>query len=527
VRARELKLPIQRALISVFDKTGVVGLSRTLRELGVEILSTGGTARLLTEHGVPVIEVTEYTGFPEIMGGRVKTLHPRIHGGLLGRRGQDEGVMAQHCIHPIDLLVVNFYPFEQVIAEPGCDRDRAVEHIDVGGPAMLRAAAKNFASVAVVVDPADYAPLLEELSAGGSEVGEARRRAFAAKAFALSARYDGAIADYLCSADRAPDPSPLPVMLNLHLEKAQDMRYGENPHQRGAFYVDPGARSGSIAAARRVQGKALSYNNIADADAALECVKSFAPPSCVIVKHANPCGVATAEDVRAAYERAFRTDPTSAFGGIIALNRPLDHETAQAILEHQFVEVIVVPEVAEEAVKTLSRKPNVRVLACGRWESSSTEGFDYKRVTGGFLAQDWDRGMVSESQLRTVTERTPSPQEFKDLLFSWQVVKFVKSNAIVFGKEQMILGVGAGQMSRIESVKIAAVKAQANELNTAGAVMASDAFFPFPDGIDTAAAAGIKAVIQPGGSMRDEEVIKAANAHGIAMVFTGMRHFRH
>jgi phosphoribosylaminoimidazolecarboxamide formyltransferase/IMP cyclohydrolase len=291
--------------------------------------------------------------------------------------------------------------------------------------------------------------------------------------------------------------------------------------------VDPGARSGSIAAARRVQGKALSYNNIADADAALECVKSFAPPSCVIVKHANPCGVATAEDVRAAYERAFRTDPTSAFGGIIALNRPLDHETAQAILEHQFVEVIVVPEVAEEAVKTLSRKPNVRVLACGRWESSSTEGFDYKRVTGGFLAQDWDRGMVSESQLRTVTERTPSPQEFKDLLFSWQVVKFVKSNAIVFGKEQMILGVGAGQMSRIESVKIAAVKAQANELNTAGAVMASDAFFPFPDGIDTAAAAGIKAVIQPGGSMRDEEVIKAANAHGIAMVFTGMRHFRH
>ncbi|MFZ0255618.1 MAG: bifunctional phosphoribosylaminoimidazolecarboxamide formyltransferase/IMP cyclohydrolase [Gammaproteobacteria bacterium] len=522
-----MRLRIQRALISVFEKAGVVDLARALRRLDVEILSTGGTARLLTEQGVSVVEVADYTGFPEIMDGRVKTLHPRIHGGLLGRRPQDEEVMTQQGIRPIDLLVVNLYPFEQVIAEPGCDRERAVEHIDVGGPAMLRAAAKNFANVTVVVDAGDYAPLLEELRAGGGEVGEATRRAFAAKAFALSARYDGAIADYLEAAQGAREPHALPAILSLQLKKAQDMRYGENPHQRGAFYIESEVRPGSIAAARQLQGKALSYNNVADADAALECVKSFARPSCVIVKHANPCGVATAEDLRAAYEGAYRTDPASAFGGIIALNRPLDDATAQAILERQFVEVIVVPQVVEDALKALSRKPSVRVLACGQWEDDITEGFDYKRVTGGLLAQDRDSGMVTESRLKVMTERHPSPEELKDLMFSWKVVKFVKSNAIVFGKEQMIIGIGAGQMSRIESVKIAISKARENGLSTADAVMASDAFFPFRDGIDTAAEAGIKAIIQPGGSVRDNEVIEAANRHDIAMIFTGMRHFRH
>ncbi|MGC1954912.1 MAG: bifunctional phosphoribosylaminoimidazolecarboxamide formyltransferase/IMP cyclohydrolase [Gammaproteobacteria bacterium] len=522
-----MSLRIQRALISVFDKVGVVDLAKALRGLDVEILSTGGTARLLNEHGVPVVEVAAYTGFPEIMGGRVKTLHPRIHGGLLGRRGQDEAVMTQHGIRPIDLLAVNLYPFERVIAEPGCDRERAVEHIDVGGPAMLRAAAKNFVHVTVVVDPADYAPLLAELSAGGGEVGEPTRRRLAAKAFALSARYDGAIADHLGATAAANEPHALPESLMLWLKKAQDMRYGENPHQRGAFYIEPGARSGTIAAARQLQGKALSYNNVADADAALECVKSFAPPCCVIVKHANPCGVATAESIRAAYEGAYRTDPPSAFGGIIALNRPLDRETAQAILERQFVEVIVAPEVGEDALKALSRKPSVRVLACGEWDGHITEGFDYKRVAGGLLAQDRDAGMVTESDLKTMTQRPPSPAELRDLMFSWKVVKFVKSNAIVFGKEHMIVGIGAGQMSRIESVKIAISKARESGLSTIDAVMASDAFFPFRDGVDTAAEAGIKAIIQPGGSVRDQEVIEAANAHGIAMVFTGMRHFRH
>ncbi len=517
---------IRRALISVFDKAGVVDLARALREFDVEILSTGGTAQLLTEQGVPVVEVADYTGFPEIMGGRIKTLHPRIHGGLLGRRGQDEGVMIAHGIRPIDLLVVNLYPFEQVVAEPDCDRERAIEHIDVGGPAMLRAAAKNYAGVVVVANPADYAPLLDELRAGAGKIGAAARRRFAAKAFALSSRYDGAIADYL-GADEVGLPNSLPEILSLRLVKAQDMRYGENPHQRGAFYVEPKAHSGTIAGARQVHGKALSYNNVADADAALECVKSFALPSCVIVKHANPCGVATGEDLRHAYERAFRTDPTSAFGGIIALNRPLDDETAQAILERQFVEVIVAPEIIEATLKVLSSKPAVRVLACGQWGRTPGQAVDYKRIAGGFLAQDWDRGQVTEADLRVVTTRSPSPEELTDLMFSWRVVKFVKSNAIVFGRGQMTVGIGAGQMSRVESVKLAISKAQESGLSTTGAVMASDAFFPFRDGIDTAAEAGIKAVIQPGGSVRDEEAIEAANAQGVAMVFTGLRHFRH
>lgn len=522
-----MSLRIQRALISVFDKTAVVDLARALSALDVEILSTGGTARLLTEQGVAVIEVADYTGFPEIMEGRVKTLHPRIHAGLLGRRGQDEGVMAQHGIRAIDLLVVNLYPFEQVIAEPGCDQDRAVDHIDIGGPAMLRAAAKNFDHVGVIVDPADYAPLLEELRAGAGELSKAARLALAAKAFALSARYDGAVANYLAAVNEASDIDPLPAMLNLQLKRAQAMRYGENPHQRGALYIEPGVRAGNIAAARQLQGKALSYNNVADADAALECVKSFSSPACVIVKHANPCGVATAENVRAAYDRAYRTDPTSAFGGIIALNRPLDGETARAILERQFVEVIVAPEVLEDALDALSRKSGVRVLACGQWESDIAEGLDYRRITGGMLAQDRDSGMVTQSDLRTVTERPPSEGELGDLLFAWKVVKFVKSNAIVFARQQLTLGIGAGQTSRIESVKIAISKARESGLSTVGAVMASDAFFPFRDGIDAAAEAGIKAVIQPGGSVRDEEVIAAANTHGIVMVFTGMRHFRH
>ncbi|MGF1615446.1 MAG: bifunctional phosphoribosylaminoimidazolecarboxamide formyltransferase/IMP cyclohydrolase [Gammaproteobacteria bacterium] len=518
---------MRRALISVFDKSGVVDLARALHELEVEILSTGGTARLLTEHGVPLVQVAEYTGFPEMMEGRVKTLHPRIHGGLLGRPGRDDAVMAQHGIRAIDLLVVNLYPFEHVIRQPGGDRDRAVEFIDVGGPAMLRAAAKNFAHVTVLVEPADYGPLLEDLRIGGGEVGEAKRRALAAKAFALTARYDSAIAAYLGTPDAARESNGLPAILSLQLEKAQDMRYGENPHQRGAFYIERGAPSGTVAAARQRQGKALSYNNVADADAALACVRAFARPTCVIVKHANPCGVASAENIRTAYERAFRTDPTSAFGGIVALNRALDGETAEAILEHQFVEVIVAPEMVEGALRALSRKPDVRVLTCGQWQSETIDGLDYKRVAGGLLAQDWDSGRVSASQLNAVTVHRPSREEFTELLFAWNVVKFVKSNAIVFGREEMTIGIGAGQMSRIESVRIAILKAQASGLDTVGAVMASDAFFPFRDGIVAAAEAGIKAVIQPGGSIRDQEVIDAANAHGMAMVFTGMRHFRH
>jgi phosphoribosylaminoimidazolecarboxamide formyltransferase/IMP cyclohydrolase len=520
-------MTIRRALISVSDKTGLAGFARALADVGVEILSTGGTARLLADEGVAVREVSEYTGFPEIMGGRVKTLHPKIHGGILARRGRDEAVMREYGIEPIDLVVVNLYPFEQTVARPDCTFAQAVEQIDIGGPTLLRAAAKNHTDVAVVVDPADYAVVLEEMRANGGALTSATRRRLAGTAFAHTARYDRAITDYLGGAADA-EPGGFPAELRLEFVKLQDMRYGENPHQRAAFYREPGTGVASVATARQLQGKALSYNNVADTDAALECVKSFSECACVIVKHANPCGVALAPAPLAAYERAYRTDPTSAFGGIIAFNRTLDGDTAQAIVSRRFVEVIVAPEVTEAALQVLRAKPNVRVLACGPLpDEEETAALDFKRVVGGLLVQERDIGRVEASDLKVVTRRAPSPAELQDLLFAWRVAKFVKSNAIVYARDGQTIGVGAGQMSRVVSARIAALKAADEGLEVAGSVMASDAFLPFRDGLDAAHAAGIRAVVQPGGSMRDAEVIGAADEHGMAMVFTGMRHFRH
>ncbi|HXH03809.1 MAG TPA: bifunctional phosphoribosylaminoimidazolecarboxamide formyltransferase/IMP cyclohydrolase [Candidatus Competibacteraceae bacterium] len=516
---------IRRALISVSDKTGIVDFARALRDFGVEILSTGGTARLLAEHGIAVVEVSDYTGFPEMMDGRVKTLHPKIHGGLLGRRGIDEAVMAAHGIPPIDLVAVNLYPFEATVARPGCDLGTAIENIDIGGPTMLRAAAKNHAGVAVVVDAADYGRIVAEMRANGGALGQATRFELAVKTFEHTARYDGMIANYLGRLVANGSPA-FPRTYNLQLRKAQDLRYGENPHQQAAFYVEHAPREAAVATARQLQGKELSFNNIADTDAALECVKQFDVPACVIVKHANPCGVALGQDIRAAYERAYRTDPTSAFGGIIAFNRELDAATAQAIVERQFVEVIIAPTVSEQALAVTRAKQSVRVLACGQW-AEAVPGWDYKRVNGGLLVQDRDLGAVGAADLKVVSKRPPSAQELQDLLFAWKVVKFVKSNAIVYCKDGMTIGIGAGQMSRVYSARIAGIKAADEGLQVAGSVMASDAFFPFRDGIDAAAAAGITAVIQPGGSLRDAEVIAAADEHGLAMVFTGMRHFRH
>ena len=519
---------IARALISVSDKTGIADLARDLNALGVEILSTGGTARLLTGAGVPVIEVSDFTGFPEMMDGRVKTLHPKIHGGILGRRGTDEAVMADNGIVPIDLVVVNLYPFEQTVARPDCDLQTAIENIDIGGPTLLRAAAKNHAAVTVVVDSADYPLLLDELRANGNAVSPATRYTFAVKAFEHTARYDGAIANYLGAIDADGERADFPHTLNLQFRRAQAMRYGENPHQRAAFYVEQAPREASVATARQLQGKELSYNNMADTDAALECVKSFTEgPACVIVKHANPCGVALGSDPLEAYDRAFRTDPTSAFGGIIAFNRPLDTTTARAIIERQFVEVIIAPVVDPDALPVLAGKKNVRVLECGAWTDEPVPMLDFKRVNGGLLVQDRDRGRMSTDDLKVVTRRAPTAHELQDLLFAWRVGKFVKSNAIVYCRDGMTIGVGAGQMSRVYSARVAALKAADEGLEVQGSVMASDAFFPFRDGIDQAAEAGIVAVIQPGGSMRDDEVIAAADEHGIAMVFTGMRHFRH
>jgi len=518
---------IRRALLSVSDKQGIVGLARGLAARGVEILSTGGTARLLAEAAIPVIEVSDYTGFPEMMDGRLKTLHPKIHGGLLGRRGLDDRVMADHAIPPIDLVVVNLYPFEQTVARPDCDLAGALEHIDIGGPTMLRAAAKNYQAVTVVVDTADYGRLLEELDAGGG-IGAATRFALAVKVFEHTARYDGAIANYLGAIGPNGSLDPFPRALSLQLAKVQGMRYGENPHQRAAFYREIRPKPACVATARQLQGKELSYNNVADADTALECVRGFAEgPACVIVKHANPCGVALGATMLEAYDRAYRTDPTSAFGGIIAFNGTLDAATAQAIVERQFVEVIIAPAVEPAAMEAVAAKKNVRVLACGAWSESVTPGLDYKRVTGGLLVQDRDTGTVGRGDLKVVTRRAPTEKELDDLLFAWRVVKFVKSNAIVYCREGMTVGVGAGQMSRIYSAKIAGIKATDEGLQVARSVMASDAFFPFRDGIDAAAQAGITAVIQPGGSVRDAEVVEAADEHGLAMVFTGMRHFRH
>jgi phosphoribosylaminoimidazolecarboxamide formyltransferase/IMP cyclohydrolase len=519
---------IQRALISVSDKTGVVEFARALTARGVEILSTGGTAKLLKEHAVTVTEVSDYTGFPEMLDGRVKTLHPKIHGGLLGRRDLPAHVdaMAKHGIPPIDLLVVNLYPFEQTVARPDCALEDAIENIDIGGPTMLRAAAKNHGSVAVVVDSNDYERVLEEMKANGGAVSDATRFALAIKVFEHTARYDGAIANYLGAIRPDGSRAVFPRTFSMQYRKAQEMRYGENPHQLAAFYVEPGAREASVATARQLQGKALSFNNIGDTDAALECVKQFDDaPACVIVKHANPCGAALAGSIREAYERAYATDPESAFGGIIAFNRELDGETTRLILERQFVEVVVAPKVSAAAIEAAAAKKNVRLLECGQWPKNAGRRLDLKRVNGGLLVQEADLALYQD--LKVVTEKQPTAAEMSDLLFTWKVAKFVKSNAIVYGKDMMTIGVGAGQMSRVNSARIAAIKAEHAGLVVKGAVMASDAFFPFRDGIDQAAAAGVSAVIQPGGSMRDDEVIAAANEHGMAMVFTGMRHFRH
>ncbi|MFC4655528.1 MULTISPECIES: bifunctional phosphoribosylaminoimidazolecarboxamide formyltransferase/IMP cyclohydrolase [Rheinheimera] len=523
--------PIRRALLSVSDKTGIVEFAKALHQRGVELLSTGGTAKLLAEQGIPVIEVSDYTGHPEIMDGRVKTLHPKVHGGILGRRGTDEAVMNQHQIAPIDLVVVNLYPFAQTVAKPGCSLEDAVENIDIGGPTMVRAAAKNHKDVTIVVNASDYAKVLAELEANNGATTHALRFSLAISAFEHTAQYDGMIANYFGTMLPAYDvadaqPTQFPRTFNAQFVKKQDLRYGENSHQAAAFYVENQIQEASVASATQLQGKELSYNNIADTDAALECVKEFAEPACVIVKHANPCGVAIGDSILAAYERAYKTDPTSAFGGIIAFNRELDATTAEAIVSRQFVEVIIAPTATAEAAAVVAKKPNVRLLVCGEWNSKTT-GFDIKRVNGGVLVQDRDQKMVSASDLTVVTKRQPTADELRDLMFCWKVAKYVKSNAIVYVKDSMTIGVGAGQMSRVYSAKIAGIKAADENLEVKGSVMASDAFFPFRDGIDAAAAAGITAVIQPGGSMRDAEVIAAADEHGMAMVFTGVRHFRH
>ncbi len=513
---------VRRALVSVSDKRDLIPFATGLADLGVEILSTGGTARAIRDAGLDVIDVAAKTGFPEIMGGRVKTLHPTIHGGLLGRRGTDEDVMAEHGIEPIDLLVVNLYPFEQTIARPDATIDDAIENIDIGGPAMIRAASKNHDGVAVVVDPGDYDSVLAALREEALTL-DARRR-LAAKAYAHTAAYDTAITHYL-SASLGDDPLGDTELYAGRL--VERLRYGENPHQAAAFYADQRVPAGSLAGAKQLNGKALSYNNIADSDAALECVKQFDLPACVIVKHANPCGVAVAASTGEAYEKAFTTDPTSAFGGIIAFNRPLDEATARAIIDRQFVEVIVAPAVDEAALAVVATKKNVRLLETGDWPTDLVGGFDFKKVSGGLLVQNTDLGRVTGDDLKVVTRKAPGASEIDDMLFAWTVCKFVKSNAIVFCKDGMTIGVGAGQMSRVYSTKIAAIKAGDEGLDVKGSVMASDAFFPFRDGIDAAAEHGISAIIQPGGSMRDDEVIQAANEHGLAMVFTGMRHFRH
>ncbi|MCC5881656.1 MAG: bifunctional phosphoribosylaminoimidazolecarboxamide formyltransferase/IMP cyclohydrolase [Halomonas sp.] len=519
--------PVRRALISVSDKTGIVDFARGLAERSVELLSTGGTFRLLQENGIAVTEVSEHTGFPEIMDGRVKTLHPKIHGGILGRRGQDDAVMDEHGIAPIDMVVVNLYPFAQTVAKPDCTLEDAIENIDIGGPTMVRACAKNHAHTAIVVDADDYDRVLSELAAHNGALSDATRFDLAVKAFEHTAGYDAAIADYL--GQRVPGGEDgFPRTYNVQFVKKQAMRYGENPHQSAAFYVEADACEASVATARQLQGKELSFNNVADTDAAFECVKSFTDTACVIVKHANPCGVAVGTTLREAYDKAFATDPTSAFGGIIAFNRTLDEETARAIIERQFVEVIIAPGVEDAARAIVAEKQNVRLLDVGdSWPGQREHAHDFKRVTGGLLVQDRDLGMIGRDELTVVSERVPSEQELRDLAFAWKVAKYVKSNAIVYAKDGQTIGVGAGQMSRVYSAKIAGIKAADESLSVPGSVMASDAFFPFRDGIDAAAAAGITAVIQPGGSMRDQEVIDAANEAGIAMVFTGMRHFRH
>ncbi len=516
---------VRRALISVSDKTGIVDFARELSKLKIELLSTGGTAKLISENGISVTEVSDHTGFPEMMDGRVKTLHPKIHGGILGRRGIDDEVMQQHDIPPIDLVVINLYPFAATVANPDCSLEDAIENIDIGGPTMLRAAAKNHQHVAVVVNPADYVTILDKLNSNDCVLDDELRFDLAVKTFEHTSQYDGMIANYL--GKKLPNSDEIfPRTLNLQFQQSQVLRYGENPHQRGAFYIEEGVLEPSVATSNVIQGKELSYNNVADTDAALECVRQFTTPACVIVKHANPCGVATADTILQAYELAYQTDPTSAFGGIIAFNQALDADTAKAIIDRQFVEVLIAPTIPDETRKVLADKKNVRVLECGAWDGTF-ESFDYKRVIGGLLVQDRDLGVIKKDDLKIVSKRQPTEQELTDLLFAWKVVKFVKSNAIVYVRNQQTIGVGAGQMSRIYSARIAAIKAQDVNLVVAGSVMASDAFFPFRDAIDAAHENGITAIIHPGGSINDKDVIEAVDELGMAMVLTNMRHFRH
>ncbi len=512
----------RRALLSVSNKDGLIEFGRQLAAADFELISTGGSARALADAGIAVTDVAAVTGFPEIMDGRVKTLHPAIHGGILGRRGVDADVMAEHAITPIDLVVVNLYPFEQTIARTDASFADAIENIDIGGPAMIRAAAKNQADVAVVVDPSDYARIAATLDAGGPDA--SLRAELAAKAFRHTAFYDTVISQYLFDAGGGePVDSPLAVAARAKGE----LRYGENPHQSAGLYRDPGVQTGTLAAATLLQGKPLSYNNLADTDAALECVRQFEEPACVVVKHANPCGVASADSALAAYELAYRTDPTSAFGGIIAFNVALEEKTAATIIERQFVEVLIAPSVSAGAKAAIARKKNLRLLETGPLTPRRDTAFELKKISGGILKQQRDDGVIGETDLTIVSQRQPTAAEIADLLFAWKVVKYVKSNAIVFCKDRATLGVGAGQMSRIYSTRIAAIKAADESLDLTGSVLASDAFFPFRDGLDAAAEHGISAVIQPGGSMRDDEVIAAADEHGLAMVLTGMRHFRH
>jgi len=513
-------MPIKRALISVSDKTGITEFAKGLSLLNIEILSTGGTAKLLRDNNIPVTEVSDFTGYPEMMAGRVKTLNPKIHGGILARRGIDEEVMSQNEIKPIDLVVVNLYPFQKTIQNPKCTEEEAIENIDIGGPAMLRSSAKNHISVTVIVDSSDYQLILDAINSNGDTTLE-MRKSLALKTFEHTAQYDGAIANYL---GRMSDG--FSNTLNLQFIKSQTMRYGENPHQNAAFYRELDQDQASVSSSKQIQGKPLSFNNLADADAALECVRDFERPSCVIIKHANPCGVATRENIYQAYQSAYLTDPTSAFGGIIAFNRELDKETAKSIINQQFVEVIIAPKITDSARSVLLQKENIRVLECGDLEKAQ-QSFDYKKISGGLLIQDKDLTLLNSSDMKCVSSLSPTESQMNDLLFAWKVAKYVKSNAIVYAKDQMTIGVGAGQMSRVYSAKIASIKAADENLEVKGSVMASDAFFPFRDGIDAAAQVGITAIIHPGGSMRDEEVISAANEHGIAMVFTGMRHFKH
>jgi len=517
--------PVKRALISVSDKTGIVEFAQALHEMDVEILSTGGTYKLLKANNIPAIEVSDYTGFPEMMDGRVKTLHPKIHGGILARRGQDDTVMEQHDINAIDMVVVNLYPFKQTVAKENCSLEDAIENIDIGGPTMVRAAAKNHKHVNIVVNTSDYALILTEMQNNSASTSYNTRFNLAIKAYEHTAAYDGMIANYFGRLVPGGNED-FARTFNVQMTKAQDLRYGENPHQKAAFYKEDEFSTASIAGAKQVQGKELSFNNIADTDAALETVKLFEQAACVIVKHANPCGVAESDSIQNAYELAYATDPESAFGGIIAFNRELDVDTAKIITERQFVEVLIAPSISNEAKEIIATKKNLRLLEYG--ESSATQAsYDYKRVNGGLLVQERDLGNITADDLKVVSKRQPTNEEIADLLFTWKVAKMVKSNAIVYGKDSQTIGIGAGQMSRVNSARIAGIKAEHANLEVKGSMMASDAFFPFRDGIDNAAKAGISCVIQPGGSMRDQEVIDAADEHGLVMVFTGMRHFRH